>query len=86
MKSSSSRQQQGGAWNPWSTERLEKLKLRQYGAKGTHESEVGWGGGKGQIRKDCEPAKVGFQRNQGFSQRAVRNHWRVLSRKVNYLI
>lgn len=50
MKSISSRQQQGGAWNPRSTKRrLEKLKVRQYGAKGTHESQR-WAGEAAEVR------------------------------------
>lgn len=58
----------------------EKLGLRDKGSNGTQ------GMRQGQITKDCKPAQEGLRRNLGFSVKAMRSPWRVLSRRVNYLI
>lgn len=49
-------------------------------------SEAGQARRQGQITKDCKPAQEGLRRNLGFSVKAMRSPWRVLSRRVNYLI
>lgn len=48
--------------------------------------KVGKGGGRGEIKKDCESTKEKVRRNLGFSQRAMRSHWSFLSKNLSNLI
>lgn len=46
-----------------------------------------WAGEVAEVRSGkTEPTNKRFRKNLSFSQRAMRNHWNVLNRKVNYLI